>query len=77
VVQLDSLSRQPDYGAEEQFDDKDKTVLPENFFINLLNTELQESILNGKEINLDVKNAMETLLEEGQQTYKMILMTGR
>jgi hypothetical protein len=27
--------------------------------------ELQERILNGKEIDLDIKNAMETLLEEG------------
>jgi hypothetical protein len=30
-----------------------------------LDPELQERILNGKEIDLDVKNAMETLLEEG------------
>jgi hypothetical protein len=40
-------------------------MLPENLFINLLDTELQEKILNGKEIDLDIKNAMETLLEEG------------
>jgi hypothetical protein len=40
-------------------------MLPENLFINLLDMELQEKILNGKEIDLDVKNAMETLLEEG------------
>jgi hypothetical protein len=65
MVQLDTLSRQPDYGAEGQFDDEEKTVLPENLFINLLDTELQERILNGKEIDLDIKNAMETLLEEG------------
>jgi Integrase zinc binding domain len=40
-------------------------VLPENLFINLLDTELQERRLNGNDIDLDVKNAMETLLEEG------------
>jgi hypothetical protein len=40
-------------------------VLPENLFINLLDTELQERILNRKGIDLDVKNTMETLLEEG------------
>jgi Integrase zinc binding domain len=34
-------------------------------FINLLDTELQERILNRKKIDLDIKNAMETLLEEG------------
>jgi hypothetical protein len=65
MVQSDALSRRPDYGAKEQFDDEEKTVLPENLFINLLDTELQERILNGKEIDLTVKNAMETLLEEG------------
>jgi hypothetical protein len=40
-------------------------MLPENLFINLLNMELQERILNEKELDLDVKNAIETLLEEG------------
>jgi hypothetical protein len=39
-------------------------MLPENLFINLLDMELQERILNGKEIDLDIKNVMETLLEE-------------
>jgi Integrase zinc binding domain len=65
MVQSDALSRRPDYRAEGQFDHKEKTVLPENLFINLLDTELQERILNGKEIDLDVKNAIKTLLEEG------------
>jgi Integrase zinc binding domain len=40
-------------------------MLPETLFINLLDTELQERILNGKKIDLDIKNTMETLLEEG------------
>jgi RNase H-like domain found in reverse transcriptase len=65
IVQSDTLSRQPDYRAEGHFNNKEKTVLPENLFINLLDTELQKRILNGKKIALDVKNAMETLLEEG------------
>jgi hypothetical protein len=40
-------------------------MLPENLFINLLDMELQERILNGKGIDLDIKNPIETLLEEG------------
>jgi hypothetical protein len=32
MVQLDALSRRPDYGAEGQFNDKKKTVLPEDLF---------------------------------------------
>ena len=38
-------------------------MLPENMFINLLDTDLQERILNEKELDIDVKNAMETLLQ--------------
>ena len=45
-------------------------VLPENMFINLLDTNLQERILNGKELDMDVKNAMETLLQEGPTNLK-------
>jgi hypothetical protein len=52
-------------GAKRQFDNKEEIVLPENLFINSLDTELQERILNRKKIDLDVKDAMETLLEEG------------
>jgi hypothetical protein len=44
--------------------------LPDNLFINLLDTELQEQILNGKKLNLDVKNAIETLMEEGPTSLK-------
>jgi hypothetical protein len=51
-------------------EEEDKVVLPDNLFINLLNTELQEQILNGKELDLDVKNAIETLMEEGPNNLK-------
>ena len=40
-------------------------MLPENMFINLLDANLQERILNGKELDIDVKNAIKTLLQEG------------
>jgi hypothetical protein len=51
-------------------EEKDKVVLPDNLFINLLDTELQEQILNGKELDLDVKNAIKTLMEEGPTSLK-------
>jgi hypothetical protein len=41
MVQSDTLSRRPDYGTDEQIEE-DKVVLPDNLFINLLDTELQE-----------------------------------
>ena len=45
-------------------------MLPENMFINLLDTDLQERILNGKELDIDVKNAMKMLLQEGPTNLK-------
>jgi RNase H-like domain found in reverse transcriptase len=70
MVQSDALSRWPDYGTNEQIEEEDKVVLPDNLFINLLNTELQEQILNRKELDLDVKDAIETLMEEGLTSLK-------
>jgi RNase H-like domain found in reverse transcriptase/Integrase zinc binding domain len=70
MVQSDALSRRPDYGTDEQMEEEDKVVLPDNLFINLLDTELQERILNGKELDLDVKNAIKTLMEEGPTSLK-------
>jgi hypothetical protein len=70
MVQSDTLSRRPDYGTNEQMEEEDKVVLPDNLFINLLDTELQQRIVNGKELDLDVKNAIETLMEEGPTNLK-------
>jgi hypothetical protein len=55
---------------DERMKEEDKVVFPDNLFINLLDTELQERILNEKELDLDVKNAMETLMEEGPTSLK-------
>jgi hypothetical protein len=55
---------------DKQMKEEDKVVLPDNLFINLLDTELQEQILNGKELDLDVKNAIGTLMKEGPTSLK-------
>jgi Integrase zinc binding domain len=70
MVQSDALSRWPDYGTNERIEEEDKVVLPDNLFINLLDTELQERILNGKKLDLDVKNTIETLIKEGPTSLK-------
>jgi RNase H-like domain found in reverse transcriptase/Reverse transcriptase (RNA-dependent DNA polymerase)/Integrase zinc binding domain len=70
MVQSDALSRWPDYGTGKWMEEEDKVVLPDNLFINLLDTELQERLLNGKDLDLDVKNAIETLMEEGPTSLK-------
>jgi hypothetical protein len=69
MVQSDTLSRRPDYGTDERMEE-DKVVLPDNLFNNLLDTELQERILNGKELDLDIKNAIKMLMEEGPTSLK-------
>ena len=45
-------------------------MLPENMFINLLDADLQERILNGKKLDIDIKDAMEMLLQEGPTSMK-------
>jgi hypothetical protein len=70
MVQSNALSRRPDYGMDKQIEEETKVVLPDNLVIDLLDTELQEKILNGKELDLDVKNAIETLMEEGPTSLK-------
>ena len=51
-------------------EEEETIMLPENMFINLLDTDLQERILNGRELDIDVKNAMETLLQDGPTNLK-------
>src|SRR6202522_111535 len=70
IIQSDGLSRRPDHGIEGQQEEEDAIMLPDNLFIRLLDTDLQEQILNGKELDIDVKNAMETLLQEGPTSLK-------
>ena len=70
MIQSDALSWQPDHGIEGQLEEEETIMLPENMFINLLDTDLQERILNRKELDIDVKNAMETLLQEGPTNLK-------
>ena len=51
-------------------EEEEVIMLPENMFMNLLDAEFQERILNGKELDIDMKNAMETLLQEGPTNLK-------
>ena len=68
VIQLDTLSRRPDFIPEEDTDNKNITMLPDTPFINLINAELQEQILNCERLDSDAMEAIKTLLEEGPTT---------
>jgi RNase H-like domain found in reverse transcriptase len=65
MVQSDTLSRQPDYGTDKQMEEEDKVVLPDNLFISLLDTELQEwldtrlRVMSGQSLNQTFDNGSE------------------
>ena len=66
--QSDALSRWPDHCPDKDHDNKDVIMLEENLFLNLLDLHLQEQIANGKELDFDVAETLETLLENGPTT---------
>ena len=68
MVQSDALSRRPDFIPLEDTDNEDVVLLPETLFVNLIDTDLQERILNCEKLDMDAMEALKTLLEEGSQT---------
>jgi hypothetical protein len=64
MIQSDALSRQPDHGLDKQETEK-TTMLPEGMFVNLLDLDLQQRILNRTEFDIDVKDAVEKILQDG------------
>ena len=64
MILSDALSRWPDHCPEEN--ENNKTILlPNSLFLNLLDLTLQDRIVNAKEYNFDVTNAIAILLEDG------------
>ena len=68
VIQLDTLSRRPDFIPEEDMDNENITMLPDTLFMNLIDAELQEQILNCKKLDSDTMEVLKVLLEEGPMT---------
>ena len=68
IVQSDVLSRWPDFVPGEDTDNENITMLPDTLFVNLIDTELQERILNCEKLDSDAMEALKILLEEGPTT---------
>ena len=68
MIQSDTLSCRPDFVPSEDTDNKDIIMLPKTLFINLIDTDLQERILNCKKFDMDAIEVLKVLLEEGSQT---------
>ena len=65
IIQSDAQSWRPDHGIDESTGRKKQTLLPDNMFINLLDIDLQERILNSSDKMTDIKTTLETIMKEG------------
>ena len=68
IIQADVLSRWLDFIPGEDTDNKNITMLPDTLFVNVIDTELQEWILNCEKLDSDTMEALKVLLEEGPTT---------
>ena len=65
MVQSDALSQRPDHGIDESTGREEQTLLPDDMFINLIDIDLQERILNSSDKTTDIKTTLETIMKEG------------
>src|SRR5208282_3764925 len=64
MILSDALSRRPDHCPDEEISEE-SVLLPDTLFMNLLDTDLQDRILNANEYDFDVLKAMDVLKEGG------------
>ena len=65
MIQSDSPSWCPDHGTNKSTRREDQILLPDNLFVNLLDIDLQGRILNPKDLDIDIKNIIETIQKNG------------
>ena len=64
MVQSDALSQRPDFTPENDNNNEDITMLPENLFILLIDTNLQNRIAECKDMDKDATDALIMLLDQ-------------
>ena len=62
MTQADALSRRADHYQKEDHDNEDMVLLPDNLFVNLLDTELQDQILETHDVDHNMSKALDQLL---------------
>jgi hypothetical protein len=65
MIQLDALSRRPDFVPDEDHDNEDVTMLSDKLFVNLIDMELQNKIASSEALDADAAEAIKLLLEGG------------
>jgi hypothetical protein len=68
MVQSDALSRRQDYTPENDTDNENITLLPDNLFINLIDVDLQNRIMNCTNMDKDATDALSYILDHGSST---------
>ena len=68
MVQSDALSRRPYLCPDEDNDNEDIIMLPDNMFLNLIDTNLQEKIAMSNDLDGNAVEALKLLLEQGPTT---------
>ena len=63
MVQSDALSRRPDICPEEDNDNEDIIMLPDELFVSLIDTDLQERIAMADDLDGNTAEALKLLLE--------------
>ena len=64
MILSDALSRRPDHCPDEEMTEE-TVLLPDTLFLNILDTELQDQILNADKYDFDILKAMDVLKSEG------------
>ena len=68
MIQSDALSRRPDHCPNEDNDNDDIIILPNDMFVNLIDTELQRRIAESDNLDENATEALKLLLENGFTT---------
>ena len=62
MTQADALSRRSDHYQKEDQDNKKMVLLPDKLFVKLLDMELQDWILEARDVDHNVSEALDQLL---------------
>ena len=75
IVQSDTLSKRPDFTPKDT-DNKNIVMLPDALFINLIDTELQEQILDCEKLNSDAMEALKFYWKKAPRPFEINFQTG-
>ena len=79
MIQLDALSWRPDLCPEEDNDNEDIVMLPDELFVSLINTDLQERIAMADDLDGNAAEALKlpTAMTTGLEDWTLEEVNGR